>query len=84
MGSRELGATLSNPQDIFVTDEYIFLLDTGNNRILVFDHEWKLSHEISEFENSGEMDKFNNPRDCMYPRKVFCMSEIKITPALCR
>lgn len=62
IGSRELGATLSNPQDIFVTDEYIFLLDTGNNRILVFDHEWKLSHEISEFENSGEMDKFNNPR----------------------
>lgn len=63
LGSRELGVDgLSNPQDIFVTSQDIYLLDTGNNRVLVFDHSWQFSHDISAFLNNGEPDRFNNPR----------------------
>jgi len=44
---RSFGETLlTNPQGIFVTDEFIYVADTGNFRIAIFDHNYDYSSEI--------------------------------------
>ncbi|UVI31982.1 NHL repeat-containing protein [Paenibacillus spongiae] len=53
---------LNSPQDMFVSeDRLIYIADTGNNRIVVLDADWKLIRTISEFERSGKRDGFNKP-----------------------
>jgi len=54
---------LSEPQDVFVTDDgTTFIADTGNNRIVVIDKDYRLVKVISGF-NNGESgwDTFNKP-----------------------
>ncbi|MFP4015569.1 MAG: YIP1 family protein [Halanaerobiales bacterium] len=51
-----------NPQDFYVwEDKEIYIADTGNNRIVITDQDWNLINIISEFENKGETDTFNQP-----------------------
>jgi hypothetical protein len=51
-----------NPNDMYVTkDGSIYILDSGNKRIVVLNQDWKLVRIISEFENKGTKDGFNNP-----------------------
>jgi len=38
--------TLLNPNGVFVTDDYIYVADTGNYRIVLFDHDNNLYSEI--------------------------------------
>ena len=53
----------NNPQDIYVTeDKTIYLLDSGNARIVVVNEDWEVPRVIREFVNNGETDGFNNPR----------------------
>lgn len=53
---------LNNPQDIYVDNSgKIFIADTGNNRIIVINHEFKLLYIIDEFLNGEKMDSFKNP-----------------------
>lgn len=50
------------PTDLVVDeDENIYVLDAGSNRIVVFDKNFKLVREITEFDNEGKTDTFNNP-----------------------
>lgn len=37
---------LSTPQGIFVTEDFIYVADTGNFRIVIFDHNYDFSSEI--------------------------------------
>ena len=61
---------LSSPEDIFVTkNNEVYIADSGNNRILVFNEEFVLQHIIDEFQNGSEVDKFN------YPQGVFVTDE---------
>ncbi len=54
--------SLKTPQDIFVTDDhYIFLLDTGNNRIIMLTESWQVDGIIDGFQNNGASDGFKNP-----------------------
>lgn len=47
---------LMNPQDMYITkDGTIYILDTGNNRIVVTDNDFSTLYEISEL--SGKSDK---------------------------
>lgn len=64
LSGTDLGVgSFNNPQDLFIDNDYIYVLDSGNNRIVVFDHDWNFVREIKEFVNSnGDMDGFNNPR----------------------
>ncbi len=60
------GATLgigsfSNPRDIKVANNLVFLADTDNNRIVVLDTLWNPVRIIDEFENQGEIDRLNSP-----------------------
>lgn len=49
---------LSNPQDIFYDGEkYVYIADTGNNRILKLDKDFNLIKEITQFNG----DTFNSP-----------------------
>lgn len=50
------------PTDLVVDDEEnVYVLDAGNNRIVVFDKNFKLIREISSFDNEGVTDTFNSP-----------------------
>ncbi|NIK71986.1 MULTISPECIES: NHL repeat-containing protein [unclassified Paenibacillus] len=51
------------PNDIHVTaDKQIYVLDSGNNRIVVMDASFKLDRIIDSFDNNGEPDKFMSPQ----------------------
>lgn len=54
---------LKTPNDILYDSkrDYIIIADTGNNRILVTDKEFKLIKNLSEFDNNGTTDSFNEP-----------------------
>lgn len=41
---------------------YIFLCDSGNNRIVVVDTDWKAVSCVSEFIYNGKSESFNNPQ----------------------
>ena len=59
---------LSNPSDIFYDSDAgrIYIADTGNNRILIFDKELNLINSLEEFQNpnneGGSADKFQEPQ----------------------
>jgi tetratricopeptide (TPR) repeat protein len=51
-----------NPEDMFVDNNGdIYLLDTGNNRVVVFDRDLNKRIVIDSFEMNGETQRFNNP-----------------------
>jgi hypothetical protein len=53
---------LSSPQDLFVgKDRNIYIADTGNNRIVILDEQFRVVHVIAEFDNNGKKDTFNQP-----------------------
>ncbi|MBO4467918.1 MAG: hypothetical protein J5766_01320, partial [Clostridia bacterium] len=55
---------LKNPSDIIYdkTRDYIFIADTGNNRVVVTDGNFTVKKVISEFENNGETDSLSEPQ----------------------
>ena len=59
----DMGTTaLKNPQDLFVgEDGCLYLVDTGNNRVLRLNAQYKLEKEFSVFQNNGKEDAFANP-----------------------
>ena len=59
--SPDIGA-FSWPQDFSVDrSDIIYLLDTGNNRIVVFDYDLNYIKTIYGFYNNGVFDTFNSP-----------------------
>lgn len=54
---------LKSPNDIFYdkASEKVFIADTGNNRIVVTDKDLKVVKVISEFNNNGAAQTFNQP-----------------------
>ncbi|MDR9855722.1 YIP1 family protein [Paenibacillus sp. VCA1] len=53
----------NNPEDVFVDSEkLVYVADTGNNRIVVMDSEWRLVRIIDSFRREGRKDTFNQPK----------------------
>jgi len=58
--------------DIFYFDNRIYISDSGNNRIVITDTNFKVLNILSEFNNKGVRDKFNAPSsvfvnsECIY------------------
>lgn len=51
-----------DPNDVYVTDDGgVYILDSGNNRIVRTDGAWRGAAIIDGFMNEGQMDTFNNP-----------------------
>ena len=53
---------LSRPADMFVCpNRYLYIADTGNNRIIVVDDSYKLVRIIEYFTRDGQIETFSNP-----------------------
>ncbi|WP_373229827.1 YIP1 family protein [Cohnella sp.] len=53
---------LSSPQDLYIGQENkVYIADTGNNRIVVLNEQLGVDRVISEFDNKGKKDSFNQP-----------------------
>jgi hypothetical protein len=53
---------LRTPLDVVVgANDAIYLLDSGNNRILCLDASFSVTRVISEFDNDGQVDRFRSP-----------------------
>lgn len=51
-----------SPQDLFVGhDGNVYVVDTGNNRIVVMDDKLQAKKVIADFEHDGKKDSFNQP-----------------------
>ncbi|SDY95288.1 NHL repeat-containing protein [Evansella caseinilytica] len=62
-GRAEAYGAFQSPEDLFVTkDNDIYILDSGNNRIVVLDEAFQLRKVIDGFQNGGAADTFNNPQ----------------------
>lgn len=59
----------NQPSDIFVSDTSIYIVDTGNNRIVVLDYDWQVVDIIDTFSNEGIMDTFLNPTGIFVSRE---------------
>ncbi|MEV5030321.1 hypothetical protein [Paenibacillus sp. LPE1-1-1.1] len=52
-----------DPSDFYVTpDKQIYVLDSGNNRIVILDETFKPAATIDSFERDGQADNFQNPQ----------------------
>lgn len=60
----QIGAgAFKEPSDIYVTpDHTVYVLDSGNNRIVVTDRHFHLLRIIDSFRNGGQEDRFLNPQ----------------------
>ncbi|CAM3367688.1 hypothetical protein [Marinicrinis lubricantis] len=51
------------PNDLFVTnDQRIYVLDSGNHRVVVMDDRFQLLQVIDSFQREGQTDTFNQPQ----------------------
>lgn len=58
------------PTDIFISDEgLVYILDSGNGRIIVLNSEWETVREINGFQNNGKEDSFRNPEGIFVTNK---------------
>ncbi|WP_274652140.1 hypothetical protein [Paenibacillus humicola] len=57
----KIGA-FKDPSDIQVTANQIYVLDSGNNRVVVLNSQFKLVHIIDSFVREGKKDTFKNPQ----------------------
>lgn len=67
MLGEEVGDFLG-PSGLFVRDELIYIVDTGNNRIVVVDKSFKLVRIIKSVVIDGEESFFNQPTDVFVDR----------------
>ncbi|MFC4600783.1 YIP1 family protein [Cohnella hongkongensis] len=52
-----------NPQDVFVAaDGYVYILDSGNGRIVVLDPELSYAEQFQGFMREGRHESFNKPQ----------------------
>lgn len=53
---------LDTPSDLYVTDDgEVFILDAGNNRVVVLDQAFSLSRIVNPTDDSGELIEFKSP-----------------------
>lgn len=52
-----------NPKSLFVRDKYLYIVDSGNNRIVVVDRFFELIRVIDKVYIDGEESTFLNPSD---------------------
>lgn len=58
------------PSDLYVTEDgFIYILDSGNNRIIRLDPDWNVIRIIDGFDNGGSPDTFGNPNGIFVSEK---------------
>ena len=70
---------LTSPQGLFVYEDYIYVCDTNNNRILELQRtgatEITLVREITEFTGDVEVNTFNAPQDIAVDKDYFYIAD---------
>lgn len=63
VSGKDLGTgDFKDPNDMYVTEDgNVYILDSGNNRIIHTDKNWNVIQTIMEFNNAGKKDGFKNP-----------------------
>lgn len=62
-GKKQGVGSFNAPSDLFVAnDGKVYVLDSGNGRIVVFDQQWNVVRQIRGFQNKGKQDHFANPQ----------------------
>lgn len=57
----QLETPITAPSDMLVYGEHLYLLDSGSNRVLVLDREYKVVRQICEYPYQGQMRAFKKP-----------------------
>jgi len=74
-----LDKKMTSPQGLFVYEDYIYICDTNNNRILELQRtgatEIKLVREITEFSGDVEVNTFNAPHDIAVNEDFFYIAD---------
>ncbi len=52
----------NRPQDVFVANDLVYVLDSGNGRIVVLDDELSYVRQLEGFDRDGKQETFNNPQ----------------------
>ncbi|MFD0712738.1 YIP1 family protein [Paenibacillus sp. GCM10027626] len=69
-GAATAAGAFNNPEDLFVgPDKRVYIADTGNNRIVVLDENWRLVRVIDTFKHEGRDDAFNKPQGVFVDKK---------------
>jgi len=53
---------LNAPDDMFVRNDKIYILDTGNDRIVILNQRYELLKEIKDFQHNAKKDQFSKPQ----------------------
>ena len=74
-----LDKKMTSPQGLFVYEDYIYICDTNNNRVLELqrtgDTEIVLTREITEFTGDVEVNTFNAPHDIAVDENYFYIAD---------
>ena len=63
LDAEAMGVTLSRPSDFtFGPDGSLYIVDTGQNRVVVLDQDYKFVREIAGFTNEGAEETFSSPQ----------------------
>lgn len=63
LNAEAMGVRLSRPSDFtFGPDGCLYIVDTGQNRLVVLDEDYRYIREITGFQNDGQTEAFNAPR----------------------
>lgn len=54
--------TLNAPSDLYATENFLYIADTGNNRILKLDKDYKLVREYTDYLLDGQIVTFSQPQ----------------------
>lgn len=52
-------SSLVQPSDLYYDGQYIYLLDSGNGRVLILDEEYKIINQIDNFTQDGQKIEIN-------------------------
>lgn len=69
LGSQLGIGDFNNPKSLFVRDEYLYIVDSGNNRIVVVDRFFELIRVIDKVYIDGKESTFLNPSDIFVDKK---------------
>lgn len=68
---------LKSPQDLFIYNNEIYIVDSGNNRIVITDINLTKSRIISEFNNNGKKDTFQEPQGICITKDEMYIADTK-------
>ena len=56
-----MGTTLSEPVDLFVQGDKVYIVDRAGGKVIITDRECRIEQEITGFEWKGQKETFLNP-----------------------